>query len=84
MGIAAINSDIKCEFATSYSNKKLEEEYMIKVCKTSILEVKSFEERMKEKFLLSFLLDNIAFLNYRDDCGKKVTNCDLTKIHNLK
>lgn len=84
MDLAVVNSDIKCAFATAYANKRLEEEYMIKVCKTSILEVKSFEERMKQKYLQAFLLDNIQFLNYRGECGKKVTNCDLTKIHDLK
>ncbi len=84
MVLAVDNSDIKCEFATAYANKRLEDEYMIKICATSILDVKSFEVRMKEKFLQALLLDNINFLNYRDECGKKVTNCDLNKIHSLK
>ncbi len=84
MDLAAVNSDIKCAFASAYSSKRVEDEYMIELCNTSILEVKGFEERMKEKFLQAFLLDNILFLNYRDECGKKVINCNLTKIHNLK
>lgn len=84
MNLAAVNSNIKCEFATAYSNKQLEEEYMINVCKISDFEVLSFEVRMKEKYLQSLLLDNISFLNHRNECGKKVVGCDLTKIHNLK
>lgn len=84
MEIAAINSDIKCQSATDFSNKRIEDEYMIELCSTSGLEVKSFDERSKENFILSLLLDNIQFLNYIDSCGKKVKNCDLTKIHNLK
>lgn len=84
MDLVAVNSDIKCVYATAYANKRLEDEYMIKLCSTSILDVKSFEVRMKEKYLQAFLLDNILFLNHRDECGRKVINCDLTKIHSLK
>lgn len=84
MDIAVINSNIKCESATTFSNKRIENEYMIELCSNSTLEVKSFEERSKESFLLSILLDNISFLNYYDKCGKKVVNCNLTKIYNLK
>ena len=84
MEIAVINSNIKCKSSTNFYNKKIEDDYMIKTCKTSILDVKTFEEKAKESFILSILLDNIQFLNYYDECGKKITNCDLTKISNLK
>lgn len=84
MVAAAINSDKKCAFATIMSNKLLAEEYMVDVCKTSKLEVKSEDERLKENFLLSILLDNIAFLNYRDCNDKQIVNCNLNKIAHLK
>lgn len=84
MDIAVINSNIKCESATDFSNKRIEDDYMIELCSTTKLEVKEFDERAKENYILSLLLDNIAFLNYRDKCGKLVTNCNLNKIHNLK
>lgn len=85
MDITVINSDIKCASATAYSNKRIEDDYMIELCSTSLLEVKDFEERSKESFLLAMLVENIQFLNYRDKCtGKKITNCDLNKIYNLK
>ena len=68
-----------------FANKKIEDEYMIEMCTDSFLEVKGFEERAKEYYILSTLLDNIQFLNYRDKCtGKKIVNCDLNNIHNLK
>lgn len=85
MDIALINSDIKCASANIFTSKRIEDEYMIKMCTNSLLEVKGFEERAKEYYILSTLLDNIQFLNYRDKrTGKKIVNCDLNKIHNLK
>lgn len=82
--VAATNSDIKCKFASLYSDKLVEDEYMIKVCNTSILDVKSFKERVREKYLHSFLLTNIGFLTTIDSCDKEVLSCDITKIYNLK
>lgn len=85
MDIPAVNSNIKCESSTAFSNKRIEDEYMIELCSGSCLDVKSFDEISKEKYILAMLLDNIQFLNYRDKCtGKKVVNCNLNKIYNLK
>lgn len=84
MDLAVINSEKKCTFATIMSNKLLAEEYMVEICKTSKLEVKTQEERLKENFLLSVLLENITFLNYRDCADKRIVNCDLNKIAHLK
>lgn len=84
MDLAAINSDKKCIFGSLIANRVLAEEYMVEVCKTSRLDVKSEDERIKENFLLSVLLDNIEFLNYRDCADKRIVNCDLNKIAHLK
>ncbi len=81
---AVVNSEIKCDFASLYYTKLLEEEYMIETCSKSPFHVKSFEERVKEKYLQSFLLTNVALLTTIDGCGKEVVSCDITKIHNLK
>lgn len=84
--VTAINNiinDNKCSFSTKYHNKFIEEEYFVKLCKTSILDNKSFEEIVKEKYLIIYLLENINFLNFKDEYGRTITNCDLNKIYNL-
>lgn len=82
--VSVINSNVKCEFASLYHDKFIEDEYMIKLCNTSILEVKSFEERVKEKYLHSFLLNNMKFFISIDNCGNEISSCDINKIYNLK
>ena len=82
--VAVTNSNIKCSFASLYSNKLIEDEYMINLCKTSILEVKTFKERVREKYLHSFLLNNMKFFISIDNCGNEVSSCDINKIYNLK
>ncbi len=85
MDIVEISSDIKCISATTFSKKRIEKEYMIKMCADSALEVKTFEERAMEAFIFVQLLENIQFLNYRDKrTGEKICNCNLNKIYNLK
>lgn len=82
--VAVINSQIKCKFASLYSDKLIEDEYMIKLCNTSILDVKGFKERVREKYLHSLLLSALPLLTSQDSCGEDVVSCDITKIYNLK
>jgi hypothetical protein len=62
----------------------MQDEYFVKVCKKSILDNKSFEETIKEKYLHIYLLENIGFLNRLNEYGKEIINCDLNKIYNLQ
>ncbi len=78
-----IINTLKCDVATLYSNKAVEEDYFIKLCKTSLLDG-SFEQTVKEKRLLIYLLENIRFLNKVNEYGKNIINCDLNKIYNLQ
>lgn len=81
---ANVISNIKCDFATLYSNKLVEEEYLVKLCKTSVLNNKPFGQAVKEKQMFIYLLENIKFLNKLNEYGKEVINCDLNKIYNLQ
>lgn len=73
-------SSLKCDLSSLYSDKLKEEDYHIKLCKTSILEVLSVEERIKENYLKILLIENINFLNKINEYGKTIINCDLNKL----
>lgn len=83
--VDAIKSDIRCSFSSILFDRNKKEEYFLRdLCNTNKLNVKSVDIQLKEKYLLSYLSDNISFLNRKNDYGKLVINCDLDKIYNLK
>jgi hypothetical protein len=62
-------SDIKCSIANKYHNDLIKRDYMIEVCDIEIRNPKSV-------FLKQHLLSNIKFLNYTDEFGKLIKNCN--------
>lgn len=83
LAIATTLSGHMCKMADLYYNRMIEQDYFIRLCKTSILDNKSFKEKTREEALLINLLQNTRWLNYTNEYGKQVTHCDLNKIYNL-
>lgn len=62
-------SEIRCNIANKYYDDLLKRDYMIEVCCNRI-------ENVKSAFLKQHLLSNIKFLNYIDEFGKSIKNCN--------
>lgn len=70
----------KCENVCSFLDDKERLEYMIETCVDDLKR----EKEIKENSLLIDLLENESFLNYFDEFGKEVINCDFKKIKELR
>lgn len=71
---------LKCEFAKKLLDAKIVEDYGVKDCNTGIF---SSLEKVDDIKLKIILLQNIKYLNKKDEFGRDVINCDLTKIKDL-
>lgn len=75
--LAANISALKCK-ASYFGELDLNEKnYGLKNCNISIF---TFLDKINRKRLEIDLLENIQYLNYIDEFGKEIINCDLEKI----